>query len=145
MFSIWTESYGGHYGPTFSDFFEKQNQGIANGNIDHSAVPLRLETLGIVNGCTDVLTQVPFYPQMAYNTYGLRIINETEYQSAVGSFPACSKLVNNCRSLADESDPFGTGTNTSVNKACSNAYAYCFETMWSAYQNYPVSKSPQHL
>ena len=24
-FSVWTESYGGHWGPTFSDYFQSQN------------------------------------------------------------------------------------------------------------------------
>lgn len=69
--SIWTESYGGHYGPTFADFFESQNDRITNGSLQ-SATLLRLDTVGIINGCVDILTQMPAYPQMAFNnTYGL--------------------------------------------------------------------------
>ncbi|KIX10249.1 uncharacterized protein Z518_01330 [Rhinocladiella mackenziei CBS 650.93] len=136
-FSIWGESYAGHYAPTFADFFLAQNKLVANGTLDSSAVPLRLDTVGLVNACIDIETQVPLYPQMAYNnTYGLQIINETEYKSAVESFPACRKMVETCRSLAEEHDPFGFGNVTDVNKACSDAFEFCFGTMWDSYNNY---------
>ncbi|KAK1750434.1 alpha/beta-hydrolase, partial [Echria macrotheca] len=129
-FSIWTESYGGHYGPTFADYFTQQ---LAS---DKKAIPLRLDTLGIVNGCVDILTQMPSYPHMAYNnTYGLQVINETEYNAAVASFPQCRSLVETCRSLADAKDPEGTGSVAEVNKACSDAFGYCFKTMWSGVQS----------
>ncbi len=65
--SIWTESwvflfrlrvvalnkshrYGGHYGPTFADYFLLQNDAIDSGEID--GVPLNLTVLGIINGLT---------------------------------------------------------------------------------------------
>ncbi|KAI0120715.1 Alpha/Beta hydrolase protein [Xylariales sp. AK1849] len=133
-FSIWTESYGGHYGPTFSDFFESQNELIGNGSIDSSAVPLHLETVGIVNGCLDLLTQMPFYPVMAFNnTYGQEIINETLYQTAMDAWPTCRSMAEDCRSLAAAKDPLGTGTDSEVNTACLNANGYCFLNMWQPY------------
>jgi carboxypeptidase D len=140
-FSIWSESYGGHYGPTFSDFFTKQNRKIEDGSIGSSSVTLRLDTVGIVNGCIDILTQMPTYPQMAYNnTYGLQVINETEYTNAVNSFPACRKLVETCRALADEKDTLGVGNVAEVNKACSDAFGFCFQKMWSGVQQRGVSE-----
>ncbi|MGG6496379.1 UNVERIFIED_CONTAM: S10 family peptidase, partial [Bacteroidetes bacterium 56_B9] len=30
-FNLWTESYGGHYGPSFFRYFSEQNDKIANG------------------------------------------------------------------------------------------------------------------
>lgn len=133
-FSIWGESYAGHWAPTFADYFETQNERIADGTLDKSAVPLRLETLGIVNGCLDPL-QIQFYPHMAYNsTYeGLQIINKTVYDAAVESWPACQEKVNTCRSLAKESDPLGRGNNATVNKACSLAFGSCFDTLHDYY------------
>jgi carboxypeptidase D len=126
-FSIWSESYGGHYGPTFASFFASQNQKIADGGIDSAAVPLKLDTVGIVNGCIDILTQMPLYPQMAYNnTYGVQVINETEYDAAVDSIPQCRSMAEKCRSLGDAKDPSGSGAVAEVNKACNDAYTWCF-------------------
>ncbi|KAK4235296.1 hypothetical protein C8A03DRAFT_46548 [Achaetomium macrosporum] len=135
-FSIWSESYGGHYGPAFADFFTSQNEKIADGRIASGAVPLRLDTVGIVNGCVDILTQMPSYPRMAYNnTYGVQVINETEYHAAMNSFPACRERVEACRALAAKQDPAGLGNVDEVNKACNDAYNFCFATMWGGVQS----------
>jgi len=65
--SLWTESYGGKYGPAFTTFFSQQNERIANGTISEpgahvsffssASTPcscllqyLHLDTLGIING-----------------------------------------------------------------------------------------------
>lgn len=143
--SIWTESYGGHYGPSFAELFEKQNvlfekqNGLFKSKEDIPTKPLHLDTLGIVNGCVDILAQMPAYPNMAYNnTYGLQIINETEFESATKAFPQCQNLTLTCRSLLVTDDPNSTGNNSAVNKACNEAYTYCFDTMWNAYNNYEV-------
>ena len=129
-------SYGGHYGPTFSDFFLRQNKEMAGRGINGAAIPLRLDTVGIVNGCIDILTQMPSYPRMAHNnTYGVQIINETEYAAAISSFPACRQRVDECRALADERDPLEFGNVAEVNRACKGAFDYCFKTMWTGVQN----------
>ncbi|KAF7982156.1 hypothetical protein HWV62_29913 [Athelia sp. TMB] len=57
--AIWTESYGGHYGPTFANYFLEQNAGIANGTV--KGIHLNLQTLAIGNGITDPITQYPEY------------------------------------------------------------------------------------
>lgn len=145
-FSIWTESYGGHWGPTFSDYFESQNAKITSGTLPKSAVPLNLETLGIINGCIDAEVQIPLYPVMAYNnTYGIQVINETVYEFGLQSWPACKKLIDNCRSLAGQKDPSAKGTNTAVNTACAEAYNTCFETMHDVYLTTGVSTCPNRF
>jgi hypothetical protein len=99
-----------------------------------SAVPFNLETLGIINGCIDAETQIPLYPAMAYNnTYGLQVINETEYEFGVQSWPACKKLIDGCRNLAGQKDPAASGDNTRVNAACAEAFNTCFKTMHDVY------------
>ena len=56
--SLWTESYGGKYGPGFMQFFQRQNELIANGTISGPGTHyLHLDTLGIINGCIDALCQ----------------------------------------------------------------------------------------
>ncbi|KAF8073373.1 serine carboxypeptidase [Lyophyllum atratum] len=57
--AIWTESYGGHYGPTFAAHFLAQNAAIAAGTVQ--GVNLNLKVLGVGDGLTDPLTQYPGY------------------------------------------------------------------------------------
>ena len=66
--SLWTESYGGHYGPGFWKFFQEQNEKINNGTIKEKGTHyIHLDTLGIVNGLLDAIIQSPAYLEMAYN------------------------------------------------------------------------------
>lgn len=49
--SLWTESYGGKYGPGVTSFFAQQNEKIANGTISGPGTHyIHLDTLGIING-----------------------------------------------------------------------------------------------
>ncbi|KAK7959323.1 carboxypeptidase S1 [Apiospora aurea] len=133
QFSIWTESYGGHYGPTFASYFDKQNVLIVSKNTSN-AIPLNVETVGLVNACVDAEVQIPFFPQTAYNnTYGLQTINETVYQKAVESWPQCQKLIHQCRALEAQKDSLNTGSNNETNTACAAAFGACFKTMHDPY------------
>lgn len=125
--SIWTESYGGKYGPAFAAFFQEQNEKIANGSWTDvgETYPIHLDTLGIINGCVDPIVQEPSYPEMAYNnTYGIEAINRTVYEAALAAFTApggVRELIETCRQLATESDPENQGNNATVNEACAAA------------------------
>lgn len=48
VFNLWTESYGGHYGPSFYNYFYDQNQAIANGS--SNGTELNFNSLGVING-----------------------------------------------------------------------------------------------
>ncbi|KAL8664632.1 MAG: hypothetical protein Q9202_002902 [Teloschistes flavicans] len=77
-FNLWTESYGGHYGPAFYNYFYDQNEAIRNGTAN--GTELIFDTLGIGNGIIDLYTQAPYYPEFTqYNTYGIQLVNETVY------------------------------------------------------------------
>ncbi|KAJ7272462.1 serine carboxypeptidase [Mycena rebaudengoi] len=66
---LWTESYGGHYGPVFAAYFLSQNAAIAAGKVN--GIQLNLQALGIGNGMTDALLQYPAYmTYAAANPYG---------------------------------------------------------------------------
>jgi carboxypeptidase C (cathepsin A) len=78
VFNLWTESYGGHYGPAFYNYFYDQNQLVANGSVD--GIQLNFNSLGIGNGIIDEATQAPYYPEFAVNnTYGIKAVNDTVY------------------------------------------------------------------
>lgn len=54
-FALFTESYGGHYGPEFSEYFLTQNAAIDAGTV--SGEKINLIALGINNGWIDPLLQ----------------------------------------------------------------------------------------
>ncbi|KAF2621155.1 alpha/beta-hydrolase [Macroventuria anomochaeta] len=129
-FSIWGESYAGHYNPIYADYFEQQNSLIAGGSLKGSAIELHIDTIGLVNACIDIDTQIDYYPEFAYNnTYGLQFINETQYESALAASPQCKNLTAECRTLAEAKDPRGLGNQPDVNKACLDAFLYCFSNL----------------
>jgi carboxypeptidase C (cathepsin A) len=129
--SIWTESYGGRYGPATAAFFQQQNEKIRKGQMKDTATQqlLNLDTLGIINGCVDVISMQQAYPHMAYNnTYGLQAINKTLYQEAASRWEGpdgCLNLTLQCRSLAAQLDPSNQGGDPSVNAACIEAGQAC--------------------
>ena len=122
--SIWTESYGGRYGPAFSAFFEEQNMKIRNGTWKEygERYYIHLDTLGIINGCVDLQVMEPSYPHIAYNnTYGIQAINGSVYEAALNSYykPGGVKdLITKCRAEAAVSDPTNQGNNLTVVDAC---------------------------
>jgi len=80
-FNLWTESYGGHYGPAFFNHFYKQNEKIEAGTLQ--GYPLNFVSLGIGNGIIDESIQAPWYPEFAVNnTYGIKAYNDTVYSYA---------------------------------------------------------------
>ncbi|PTU24790.1 hypothetical protein P175DRAFT_049770 [Aspergillus ochraceoroseus IBT 24754] len=137
--SIWTESYGGRYGPAFTALFQEQNEKIANGSLTGpgEAHYIHLDTLGIINGCVDLLVQGESYPQMAYNnTYGIPAINQTVYDAAMEAWSkpgGCKDLITRCRQLALEGDPQMYGNNATVNRACQVANDYCSNNVEGPY------------
>ncbi|KAG9233250.1 Alpha/Beta hydrolase protein [Amylocarpus encephaloides] len=58
-FGLFTESYGGHYGPEFADYLEKQNRGIKQGTVRGREI--NLIALGINNGWFDPPIQFPSF------------------------------------------------------------------------------------
>ena len=79
-FNLWTESYGGHYGPAFFNYFQEQNAKITSGKME--GYGLNMATLGIGNGIIDEAIQAEYYPEFAVNnTYGIKAYNDTVYVS----------------------------------------------------------------
>ncbi|RYO89297.1 hypothetical protein DL762_003320 [Monosporascus cannonballus] len=118
-FNLWTESYGGHWGPVFYRHFYEQNEAIQNGTAE--GCQLNMHTLGIINGIVSETIQAPYYPEFAYkNTYGIEAVNETIYNFMKMNyyFPGgCRDSVEQCNS-ADRSTAEGQS-------ACAQATAIC--------------------
>ena len=123
-FNLWTESYGGHYGPAFYKYFYDQNKLIAAGKTNGTV--LNMDSLGIINGIIDQAIQIPYYPEFAVNnTYGIKAVNDTIYnfmktaafipggcldylaycasldRSTIDGQSNCASATNICRSLVE--------------------------------------------
>ncbi|KAI0300722.1 carboxypeptidase-like protein S1 [Multifurca ochricompacta] len=111
-FGLFTESYGGHYGPEFASYFESQNAAIALGTITGVKVPL--VALGINNGWFDPTLQYKAYIDYSLSNPYRALITSSQASSYLSSYnQACLPALNTCIS---------SGTNS----ACSNADKTCF-------------------
>ncbi|KAI1803303.1 alpha/beta-hydrolase [Daldinia bambusicola] len=136
--NLFSESYGGKYGPAFAQKWEQMNKARGNGTILNSTtVEIRLVSLGIINGCVDDLIQAPYYPVMAVdNTYGFPAINSVRAKMANASFyndGGCRDLINKCRAAVAGKDPNNTGSVPDVNSICESAYNNCTNNVMLPY------------
>ncbi|KAI4654832.1 uncharacterized protein J4E78_007009 [Alternaria triticimaculans] len=102
-FNLFTESYGGHYGPAFFSYFYNQNLKIENGSMP--GYPLNFNSLGIINGIIDEAIQAEHYPEFAVNnTYGIKAYNDTVYSYAKfanNMYNGCLYQIALCRAAAE--------------------------------------------
>jgi hypothetical protein len=125
--SIFTESYGGRYGPAFEAFFQEQNERIANGSFTEAGdvFIIHLDTLGIINGCIDAISMQISYAQIQWNnTYGIQTINQSVYEALEANWLApggCLEGLQKCYAASEEGDPNFTGANQTVIDICNAA------------------------
>lgn len=136
--NLFTESYGGKYGPAFSTLWELMNSERLYGTLSpNETIDIKLVSLGIINGCVDDLVQGPYYPIMANNnTYGLNAINPTRASLANSSFYAtggCQDLIKQCRTAVLLQDPSNSGSVPSVNSICLEATTFCANNVVDPY------------
>ncbi|KAF7304454.1 Carboxypeptidase [Mycena chlorophos] len=112
--AIWTESYGGHYGPTFAAYFLSQNAAIAAGTI--TGIPLNLQVLGVGDGLTDPISQYPGYITYAGSNPYHTLVSASEISSANKSFNTAST---GCKARIEACNAGGSNT------VCSNAQSTC--------------------
>ncbi|KAJ3495900.1 hypothetical protein NLG97_g3055 [Lecanicillium saksenae] len=103
-FHLATDSYGGHYGPVFADYFLKQNERKLPG-----ATIIHFESLLIGNGWFDPLVQFQAYYDYAVspgNTYDLRFYNSSVekklYENLYGEGNCVDRLTQCAKSGHDD-------------------------------------------
>ncbi|KAK7052186.1 carboxypeptidase [Favolaschia claudopus] len=118
--ALWTESYGGHYGPTFAAYFLSQNAAIAAGTL--SGVHLNLKTLGIGDGMTDPVSQYAGYITYAgTNPYHALVPDDyisTANQTWIIAYTGCKARIQSCENSAGAANS---------NAICSGAQDFCNE------------------
>jgi carboxypeptidase C (cathepsin A) len=108
-FGIFTESYGGHYGPEFAKYIQDQNAAKAGQNIN-------LVALGINNGWIDAAIQEKAYVQFSYNNTYKPLITQSQYNSYMSKYTSsCLPAINKCTSSGSNSDC------TNADNVCYNA------------------------
>ena len=103
-FGIFTESYGGHYGPEFADYFEQQNNNITSGSIKGHKIDL--VALGVNNGWFDATLQYEAYIDYAFrNSYHPIITSESQYNSYLNTYhTTCAPALAKCHSSGANAD-----------------------------------------
>lgn len=119
-FHFATESYGGHYGPVFSEYIEAQNANPAG------TTKISLETVTIVNGWVNPVIQYAAYYNFTVspgNTYDYKPYNNSAasdlYSTVYGS-GGCVDQLENC---------VATGTNS----VCAAADNFCLNYVENFY------------
>ncbi|KAK5949608.1 hypothetical protein OHC33_009415 [Knufia fluminis] len=136
--NLFTESYGGRFGPAMASFSNEQNERrMADQTFSNRALEVRLTSLGVINGWFDVLTQSPFFPRFAYaNTYGIQAISQVQQLNALSAWSGingCQQLTYTCRAQQAALDPEDDGDVQAVNDACSAAQTYCQNNVLGPY------------
>ncbi|OAX81189.1 hypothetical protein ACJ72_04469 [Emergomyces africanus] len=149
---LFTESYGGKYGPAFAEHWLAQNEARRNGEFSkETTLEINLRSVGILQGCIDDLIQEPFYPIFAHNnTYGIQAISRVEMEGSLAAFEkpeGCKQRIISCRSTALSLDPNGKGDVNAVNALCLAAMHTCDSDMFSQFHKsnrsaYDISQSP---
>jgi carboxypeptidase D len=139
--------FGGKYAPTYVAYFEEQNEKINSMPWKmNGAIPIQIDTIGIANGCTDMLSQAAFYPEMAFNnTYNLQVITSDEFEASELTYSqpgGCRSLTETCRALATEFDPNNYGNVPLVNEACILASNYCADLVAGPFFSSTVCSFP---
>ena len=129
-FNLWTESYGGHYGPSFYNYFYDQNNAIANGTA--KGTQLFMDTLGIGNGIYSERIQASYYPEFAVNnTYGIKAVNDTVYEY----MRFANYMTGGCLDLCDQCEQVNRSTDVGM-QYCFQATDQCRTNVESPYYEY---------
>ncbi|KAH7010545.1 carboxypeptidase S1 [Ilyonectria destructans] len=114
-FGLFTESYGGHYGPEFAFYFEQQNAAINAGTIKGEKI--NLIALGINNGWIDPGDQYKDYIDYAANNTYRKLITPKQYSTYLSTYQAkCVPAFAKCPGLTGSDDACGN-----ADDVCSSA------------------------
>lgn len=143
-----TESYGGHWGPVFMNYFRKQNDLHAQGQNRSQIHHLDLGTLLIINGLVDYKIQAPSYPRFARNNTHGREVNDTvaDYMEfSLRMKNGCLDQIDRCelapKLLGEEESTYFTDDMT-----CATASSLCRNAVELVYIQYaPTEQDPYDI
>ncbi|EFQ30402.1 serine carboxypeptidase [Colletotrichum graminicola M1.001] len=93
-FGLFTESYGGHYGPDFASYFEYQNAKIDQGTVKGDKIKL-----------VALATQYRDYLDYAVNNTYNKLIDQRQYNQLLKAYEKdCEPALNKCTSVQGQND-----------------------------------------
>ncbi|KAI4249555.1 MAG: hypothetical protein LQ352_005587 [Teloschistes flavicans] len=114
-FGVFTESYGGHYGPEFADYFEQQNAAVASGSV--TGQNIKLVALGVNNGWFDAQLQEKAYVDFSYSNSYKPLITAAQHTSYLNTYNSqCLPALQSCASSGS-------------NSACKNSDNVCYNNI----------------
>ncbi|KAE8394878.1 Alpha/Beta hydrolase protein [Aspergillus alliaceus] len=120
-FGLFTESYGGHYGPGFASYILEQNKAIEDGSVKGEKI--NLVALGINNGMYDLELQEKAYITFAYNNTYKQLIDESQNDKLLNFYESkCLPAVQQCQKSKTDQD-------------CQNASSVCGDGIENAIIN----------
>ncbi|PIG81118.1 carboxypeptidase S1 [Aspergillus arachidicola] len=123
-FNLWTESFGGHWGPSFSTYFYEQTEKLPEGG--SKGRKLNFKSLGIINGIIDEPTQTKYLLEFTKkNTYGVQLINDTVYDHGAFSL----YMPDGCQDQLDYCNWMKRETSIVRRSACAAAQYICQTTV----------------
>lgn len=140
--SFWGNSYGGFYVPETAATVSK---GLKQLPVSHNlkGKDLKVDAIGITNGCIDFYYQMEGFPEYANNnTYGVNFYTDTfceETRNNITKSGGCLDLTERCRQAGEVGDPDYTGNNATVNQICLDADLYCATIITPLYTIHNVS------
>jgi carboxypeptidase D len=142
--SFWGGSYAGFYVPELAATVSKRLKQLPQYH-PLKEKDLRVDAIGITNGCIDFYHQIEGFPQYANNnTYGVKFYNDTFYQEIQNNITkpgGCLDLTEQCRQAGQVGDPDYTGNNATVNEMCINATLFCATIITPLYTINQVSET----
>ena len=133
---------GGHFAPAIATILNNQASRCKRGTARASS-GLLVDTVGIINGYIDVVTQYTHNVEFAVNnTYGIQAYGEsvaTATSASLAEPGGCVDQVAGCQRLQLQYDPANRGTNQSVNEACLSAFVFCESAIDGPYMASGVS------
>ena len=113
-FGLFTESYGGHYGPEFASYFQSQNKAIAAGTVTGQTIPL--VALGINNGWYDPILQYKAYVDYSYNNTYKALISASQHTSYLNTYTTkCLPALQKCTATTGQNSACESAENTCYN------------------------------
>ncbi|KAJ7178167.1 alpha/beta-hydrolase [Mycena filopes] len=118
-----TESYGGHYGPSFVTYFDEQNAAIAAGTL--TGVPIVVSALMINNGWYDPLIQ-----NLAYLTFATDAPGYGQLQSDAVLKKMNTTYFEAGGCLEQEQACYDAGDSDASNAICIKADNFCVDNLF---------------
>lgn len=102
-FGLFTESYGGHYGPEFAAYFVDQNDKIDEGCLEGEKIDM--VALGVNNGWIDPKPQFKAYATYAYDNPYVPILNDSNIDKILDEFETkCVPAIDECTTVVGNDD-----------------------------------------